>query len=1013
MTPRSRPPARSKHPARLTWTTARLALAILLTLTAFGSPATEVEVTYLKGLTAFQREQYDEAERLWKAVIAEQRTYEHGERAAAEVLYELAGLYVTVGKLEQAERTFGEAIAGFAQGPFPDRQGLAESNHSLGLLYYEQRRLEESRAQLERSMEHWRTTQQTGLNPYAAPTLVLLARVYKESGQISKAEPLLLEADSIRGAEAYVSTAAGVFTALDELGAFYRRMGQFDKAEATLMRSLQLYRFELGAQDPAIAETHGQLAELYAVQGRLAEAESVLKRAMTIREATQGRSHPAFARTLLGATRVMVQQARFPVAKRLAGRALAIFAKGPPSNSPEVVSALHLLAAVEQQAGRSDDAAKLYEEALSSWQEEYDPLAAVSVVLDDFGKLRAQQGRLDDAETLLERSLEVREQRLGVDHYLIANTLGELADVHSRNGNQKAALDTARRATRIQRLRLDRTSGSRDIAAAQTLEDLQRHLSIHLRVLSGESEGSPAKAAPLAAEGFEVAQIGSASRAADAVSKMGARFAAESGPLADLAREGQDLDRKRRTLDSQLLRVALLPEHRRDFDHHDRLRMARIKLGTRLDQVDKYLARDYPDYAELLRPRLLSVQDTQSLLRSDEALLKYFVAAERAYLWVVRKDRAQQFLIPRTRAELAEDVTRVRQGLDLNGATRADQIPDYDLQAAYALYQQILEPAVSMLDGVRSLIVVPDGALQSLPFHALPTAPPPAAAGDRYDRYRATPWLARQYAVTILPGVPSLRVLRELPRPAPASKPFVGFGDPLLAGAQEVATRAMLPRLFAPGPVADISALRELPPLPETADELRTLARLTGAGSSDVFLGQQATETVVRNTPLGDYRIVAFATHALVAGDVRDFKGVTEPALVLTPPAISSAEDDGLLTASEIALLQLNADWVILSACDTAAPDGTPGAEGLSGLARAFFYAGSRALLVSYWPVVSESAQALTTRMFEVAVSQPGAGKSEALRQSMLALIDDKARPYQSHPLFWAPFTVVGEGGAP
>ena len=121
--------------------------------------------------------------------------------------------------------------------------------------------------------------------------------------------------------------------------------------------------------------------------------------------------------------------------------------------------------------------------------------------------------------------------------------------------------------------------------------------------------------------------------------------------------------------------------------------------------------------------------------------------------------------------------------------------------------------------------------------------------------------------------------------------------------------------------------------------------------------------------------------------------------------------DDGLLTASEVATLKLDADWVILSACNTVAADGTGGADGLSGLAKAFFHAGSRALLVSHWPVVSEAAVKLTTAMLKYAADHPEAGRAEALRYSMLALMEDDAKPQFAHPMFWAPFVVGGEGG--
>ena len=140
--------------------------------------------------------------------------------------------------------------------------------------------------------------------------------------------------------------------------------------------------------------------------------------------------------------------------------------------------------------------------------------------------------------------------------------------------------------------------------------------------------------------------------------------------------------------------------------------------------------------------------------------------------------------------------------------------------------------------------------------------------------------------------------------------------------------------------------------LPETADELKAIAATLKAGTASLHLGESATETRVKSLDLSRSRNLAFATHGLMAGEL---KGFAEPALVLTPPEEGSELDDGLLTASEIAQLKLNADWVILSACNTAAADGTPGAEGLSGLAKAFFYAGARSLLVSHWAVSSEA----------------------------------------------------------
>jgi CHAT domain-containing protein len=206
--------------------------------------------------------------------------------------------------------------------------------------------------------------------------------------------------------------------------------------------------------------------------------------------------------------------------------------------------------------------------------------------------------------------------------------------------------------------------------------------------------------------------------------------------------------------------------------------------------------------------------------------------------------------------------------------------------------------------------------------------------------------------------------------------------------------------------------------LPDTSAEIKHIANALGADPvSDVFLGERATEQQVKSMDLSDRRVIAFATHALVPGDL---DGLDQPALALSSPSISGDNEDGLLTMGEILRLKLNADWVVLSACNTGAAEGK-GAEAISGLGQAFFYAGTRALLVSMWPVETTSASKLTTGLFRYQQRDPSLSRARALQKSALALIDGPGLKDQAsgkivasyaHPLFWAPFIIVGESAS-
>ncbi len=394
------------------------------------------------------------------------------------------------------------------------------------------------------------------------------------------------------------------------------------------------------------------------------------------------------------------------------------------------------------------------------------------------------------------------------------------------------------------------------------------------------------------------------------------------------------------------------------------------------------------------------------------------------------------------RAELAAKISLLRAALEPTLRVLGD-IPEFDVKTAHELYTALLWPAASGWRQANHLIVLADGPLAYLPFPLLVTelAELPAERAPLFSNYRNVSWLTRSHSVTILPSATSLKILRMLPTRNASRRPFIGFGDPVFNAKQ--AAQATQPRPDANpetarrrgGPASMVrmvmrvpkqteelpsATIGNLPRLSETAEEVRQIAMALKADpTKDVYTGLAASEARVKTMKMSDVRVLAFATHGLVPGDLN---GLTEPALALTPSHISGeskGNEDGLLKMGEILNLKLNADWVVLSACNTGA-NKSAGAGAVSGLGRAFFYAGARALLVTNWPVETNSAKLLTTTLFRLQSQEKTLTRSEALRLARHRLIDGPGfiDPHSgkqvftySHPIFWAAFTLNGDGG--
>jgi CHAT domain-containing protein len=576
----------------------------------------------------------------------------------------------------------------------------------------------------------------------------------------------------------------------------------------------------------------------------------------------------------------------------------------------------------------------------------------------------------------------IYEQALGPDHFLVANVLNNLAGLYVTQLRFTDALPSVRRMI---------SSGFR----------AQKSVALPVLMISRVTGQIPSD------QGFDdslkVIQRASQTSAAAALNNLKVRFSAGNDRLAQLVRKDQDLAAEAERLDKAIVEAVSKEPSKRDNISEQRIRDRRDEVSKERGDLERVFVRDFPNYAALSKPEPLTTKEIQSLLDKDEALVVIDLD-EYSFVWVVTKDRAdwKAILIPAAQASKTIETLRA--------ALHPDSPKTFDRALAHQLYRQVLGPVEEIISQKTRLSFVLGGALTSLPPQVLLMSNPEGKDLASLD------WLVRKYAITILPSVASLKVLRGGKAVAVAAKPMIGFGDPIFdraaqtVGRPKVATLNQSLTSFYRGVTADMKALAEaLPALPETADELRAVAKILGAKSEDIKLGEAASVATVKNQRLDNYRVVYFATHALVAGEVEKFAKVkAEPALVLSTPENPSENDDGLLRASDVAMLKLNADFVVLSACNTAAGD-KPGAEGLSGLARAFFYAGAKSLVVSHWDVDSDATVTLMDGLFEALKVNPHLSHAEALRLSMLKMIGNSAKSDLAQPKFWAPFVVVGE----
>jgi len=849
-----------------------------------------------------------------------------------------------------------------------------------------------------------------------AETLANVAVFYGVNGQPEKELPLQERAFAIRtglyGTDPLVleppaAKALGLGY-LNYATVLYER-GRFAEAARLVRPAIDgLIRGEMRDATLFVAMSTG--ANLLVDGGRQIEALELAERGVSLATELLPEGHPfiGFAHATLA--KVLLQSDRYEEAERPARRALDIMAEQLGPEHRNTMTAMHNLGVISAQLGRYDEAIELimgrYEVALrENPGEAVLSLLAASNAAHEAGKPDLAWELGERARGLAETLEEAdRKASTGLLTYALrleerGDFAGARAQVERVVARTEAAGLEIEPAVAIRRGLLAIRTGEADAGWAMTqagadalreemLETANRFelgadLQSYYEAIMQVAEAAIAAGRPDdALRAFELASWGVNARARQLLALREA-VGADAATAADVdaLREGRE---RLRVLYRE--RAAMLAADQPAAAEERAAEIAR--LAAAVEQAGERLRAAVPDLARWLRPTELGVADIQASLAPGEALLIAMPSRNHVFSMAISREGVAMEQAGAGRPELRALVAELRAALDGDAGANAA----FPVDAAARLYGLVMPGTVaSVLAGHERIAVVTSDALSRLPFGVLL---PDAAAVDQRD-YRAMDWLARSHAFSIA-LTPSL-AFSDRAVAAPRSS-FLGVGAPRLGGASDAPVEGAA--LYRGGQVS-LDDIRALPALPATAGEITEVAEALGSARSVTLIGDAASEPRVRAEAAGGHGVVLFATHGLLGGEIG---GLREPALVLTPPvSAAGSQDDGLLQASEIAALRIAADFVILSACNSAAGRNMT-APAYTGLANAFLGSGTRSLMLSHWRVRDDAAAYLSAETVRGANS--GLGRAEALRRAQLALIDSDL-PNAAHPAVWAPFVLV------
>jgi CHAT domain-containing protein/tetratricopeptide (TPR) repeat protein len=974
---------------------------------------------------------YQKAMEINKEVLGEKHPRYALSLNALAVLYDAQGNYTKAEPLYQKALDIRKEVLG------EKHPRYALSLNNLADLYRRQGNYAKAEALYQKALDIQKEVLREK-HPAVALGLNNLASVYFEQGNYAKAELLYQKALDIRK-EVLGEKHPDFVLTLNSLAVLYKGLGDYPKAELLYQKALDIRKEVLGEKHPDFALCLGDLAALYKAQGNHAKAEPLFQKALGICKEVLGEKHPDFAWSLSNLATLYNDQGIYAKAEPLYLKALEIFKEVLGEKHPDFAVNLNNLAVLYAAQGNYTKAEPLCQKSLDMRKEvlgEKHP--AVAAALNNLGRLYRNQGNYARAEPLIQKALDIQKEVLGEKHPDFAVSLNSLAYLYEMQRNYAkaeplyrsalVASQIGKDAVPIQKLqpddlRLDSRmiffvhdyarciqKATAENAAPDRVRACDRAFLLGLNVLDrlrqGYREQQESKI-NLTANNFDLfpgriktlrqlwaletkpedleaafwtAELGAARAFLDSVGNSRANLLAGVGPKLQ-AEEEKSLHNVR-LLDLRIEKESNRPLEFRDADLVGQLLIQRRDAEKDLKQLIARMEKDYPQYAGLKYPQPCKLDQARGCLAPDEVALLFVPGTQASYIVLVeaRSKAADQanglaiFELPGA-ATLAEHVAPLhdRETLELPLRVKA---------VGREAFDTLLGPCKERIKD-KSLVIVPNGSLCFLPFELLV---------EEDGKY-----LVEKHRIRYAPSLTALHFINLWKQKrAKLEAPLFAVGDPIYEADDQVAAadgnealRDILSREGKPG---------AFKPLVHSGNEVAQIAKLLGAGADYVLTREKASKASVQKASadqiMAKARYVHFATHGILGVD-----NGKQPALVLN--LVGNKTEDGFLELSEIANLKLNADLVVLSACRTGQGRMARG-EGVTGLARAFLYAGSKGVVCSLWSVDDQETSNLMVAFYQQL--QKGQSAPEALRAAQLAMIRaGKA------PLYWAPFIVIGE----